>query len=524
MIDRLAGRHTGLRTAIAVIAGALTALGFQPYGWWPLVPLGVAGLIVAVLAARHVGGAIGLGYAWGIGFLLLGIGWMQVIFLQAMIGLVMVEATFYAAFAALLKLASRTPWWPLLAAGCWTAVEFTFTRFPFSGFGWMRLGYAMVDSPLAHVLPLAGVAGLSFLTALVGAGLVWLVDGWSRRRGTLAAAGLAAILLLVGGGALVPAGVQSGTVNVGWVQGGAPGGGVYGLGEPRTITRNHVAEADRLADRITLGDVARPDLVVFPENTTDMDPFKDAQTGALMRSAIARLGVPSLFGVILDGPGADERQTASLWWDPTKGELGRYIKRGIVPFGEFVPYRSLLLPLIPELVYVGAQSVPGTAPGALPVTLPDGRATTLGILICYDLVYDDVAYDTVRHGGQVLVVQSSNAMYQGTGQIQQQFAITRARAMELRREILVVTTSGVSGLIGADGTVEFTGPEHVGASGVVTMPDRDGLTPATWLASPVELGIVALTGLGLGLALAWGRMGRSATATGEENGRLGSVA
>ncbi len=87
----------------------------------------------------------------------------------------------------------------------------------------------------------------------------------------------------------------------------------------------------------------------------------------------------------------------------------------------------------------------------MPVTLPDGRTTTLGIMVCYDLVYDDFAYDTVTHGGQVIVVQSSNAMYQGTGQIEQQFAITRARAMELRREILVVTTSGVSGLINADG-------------------------------------------------------------------------
>jgi apolipoprotein N-acyltransferase len=520
----LAARHWGLRAAIAIVSGMVAALGFQPYAWWPLTPLGVAGLSLAVLGARRVRGATGLGFAWGTGFLLLGVGWMQVIFPQAMVALVLIEAVFYAVVGAMLKVASRSPWWPLLAAGCWSAVEFTYSHFPFNGFGWMRLGYAMVDSPLAWVLPLVGVAGLSFVTALVGQGVAWLAVAVSRRRLAVAGAVLAGIALLAAGGALVPVGAATGTVSVGYVQGGAPGGGVYGIGEARTTTRNHLAETERLAGRMDAGELPRPDFVVLPENTTDMDPHTDAETGRLVAAMSARLGVPMLFGAILDGPGTDERQTASLWWDPTRGELARYVKRGIVPFGEFIPFRSLLLPLIPELRFVGAQSIAGTEPGAVPVTLPDGRPLTLGVMVCYDLVYDNVVYDTVTHGGQVSIVQSSNAMYQGTGQIEQQFAITRARAMELRREILVVTTSGVSGLIDADGSVAFTAPEHDGASGVVTLTERSGLTPATWLASPLELALTTLTLLGLVACLWYGRMGRSGPRTGEENGRLGSVA
>ena len=506
MVDWLAARHWSLRAAIAILTGVATALGFQPYGWWPLVPVGVAGLTVVVLAARRVRGAAGLGLAWGTGFLLLGIGWMQVIFVQAMLGLVLVEALFYALLGALLKVATRTRWWPLLAAGCWTGIEFTYARFPFDGFGWMRLGYAMVDSPLAWVLPLVGVAGLSFLTALAGQGIAWLLSGFSRRRLIVSAATLAALALLAAGGTLVPVGAQTGQVEVGWVQGGAPGGGVYGIGEARTTTRNHLTEATKLREKIDAGELPEPDFVVLPENTTDMDPYADPQTGAMVRAMSAVLGVPMFFGVILDGPGVDERQTASLWWDPDLGETARYIKRGIVPFGEWVPLRSLLLPLIPELAFVGPQSIAGDEPGALPVTLPDGRDLIVGVMVCYDLVYDDFAYDTVRHGGQVVVVQSSNAMYQGTGQIEQQFAITRARAMELRREVLVVTTSGVSGLINADGSVAFTAPDHVGSSGVVTLPERSGLTPATWLASPLELAITILAALGLVASLRYGRM------------------
>nr|WP_300141225.1 apolipoprotein N-acyltransferase [Propionicimonas sp.] len=524
MIEWLAARHWGLRGAVAVLAGVLTALAFEPYGWWPLVLPGVAGLSLVVLAARRVRGAVGLGYLWGTGFLLLGVGWMQVIFPQAMVGLVAVEAAFYALLGGLLRVAARTRWWPLLAAACWTAVEFVFTRFPFNGFGWMRLGYAMVESPLAWLLPLVGVAGLSFATALLGQLLLWVAYAPSRGRAVITAATVAGVALLAGAGALVPVGTQTGTVDVGWVQGGAPGGGVYGIGTARTTTRNHLAESDRLQSRIEAGELPRPDFVVLPENTTDMDPFTDAQTGAMVAKMSARLGVPMLFGAILDGPGADERQTVSLWWEPGGGEVARYAKRGIVPFGEWVPYRSVLVPLIPELRYVGAQSIAGTAPGAIPVTLADGRALTLGVMICYDLVYDDIAYDTVRHGGQVLLVQSSNAMYQGTGQIEQQFAITRARALEMRRDVLVVTTSGISGLINADGSVAFTAPDHVGASGVVTLAERSGLTPATWLASPLELTVTLLALLGLGLSLRYGRMDSDRTPNWRTHGRLGSVA
>lgn len=527
----LANRHWGVRAALAILAGVLTALGFEPFGAWPLVIPGVAGLTLAVLAARRLRGAAGLGFAFGVGFLLLGVGWMQVIFLQAMLGLVLVEALFYAVLGAAIKLASRTAWWPLLAAACWTGIEFAYSRFPFSGFGWMRLGYAMVDSPLAAMLPLVGVATLGFSTAMAGQLLAWLVLSPSKQRTALVASGVAGIAVLALGGLLVPAGLQTGTTSVGYVQGGAPGGGVYGLGEARTITRNQAAETarfadqmsetDRLADDVDTGTRPPPAFIVWPENGTDMDPFLDAETNRLVQAALDRAGVPILVGAILEGPGKDERRTASLWWDPEAGVQGTYIKRGIVPFGEWVPFRSILLPLIPELQYVGAQSIPGTAPGVLPVTLADGTALKLGILVCYDLVYDDFAYDTVRAGGQVQIVQSSNAMYQGTGQIEQQFAITRVRALELRREMLVVTTSGVSGLINPDGSVAFTEPDHVSASGVVELPTREGVTPAAWGASWIELTITLLAVVGLGLSLRYGRMDVEVTQLGEANGLPG---
>jgi apolipoprotein N-acyltransferase len=518
VISWLSGRHWSLHLGASFALGLLTALGFAPYGWWPVAIVAVAGLTLIVAATRRWWLTLAVGYLYGLGLLLLGVGWMQVIFVQAMVALVAIEALFYLLLAALLRFCLRVRWWPLWAASAWTITEFGFSHFPFDGFGWLRLGYAMVDSPLAWGYPVFGVAGVGFLAALIAQTLAWLTGQPSRRRAAAVAGAVASVLGLSAAGLLAVPSESAESVTVGWVQGGAPGGGVYGLGKARDITANHLAETGRLLTRIDAGELPTPDFIVWPENSTDMDPLLDAQTGQMVRAASSRAQLPILVGAILDGPGEDERQTASLWWTSSDGPTQRYIKRGIVPFGEWVPLRNVLVPLIPELAYVGPQSIAGTEPGLLHVTLNDGRSLDLGLMVCYDLTFDNVVADTVVHGGQALVVQSSNAMYQGTGQIDQQFAMTRVRAMELRREILVVTTSGVSGLIRPDGSVAFQTSDHLAASGVVELPLRTNVTIAAAQGGTIELGLIAGGVLGFGISAFWGRMAKSRTESGAQHG------
>lgn len=510
VIERVGRAHLGLRAGLAIVAGLATALGFAPFGWWPLLIVGVAGFSLVVLGAGRLRQALLLGFCYGLGYMGLGLNWMRAIFLDALVGIVLVTSLLYVLLAALIFALRRLALWPVGAAAAWVAVEALISRWPFDGFGWMRLGYTMTDAPLAGLYPLIGVVGVTFVTALIGQGLLWLGDSViparrpaTRGRVLTALGGLLVIALGAAGGALLPAATATGaTTSIGWVQGGAPGGGVYGIGPPRTTTTNHLAETTALFDRIGRGESPRPDFVVWPENGTDLDPHYDAETAELVRQALAVAELPILVGTILSGPGEDERQTASLWLDPVRGELERYVKRGIVPFGEFVPYRALLLPLIPKLAYVGDQSIPGTEPGVITARTAAGDFP-LGVLICYDVSFDHIVYDTVRYGGQVLVVQSSNAMYQGTGQIEQQFAMTRARAAELRRELLVVTTSGVSGLIRADGSIAFSVSQPAAASGVVELPLRQGQTPAVSVAPVLEgLGVAAAL-----LLVGWGALG-----------------
>jgi apolipoprotein N-acyltransferase len=386
-------------------------------------------------------------------------------------------------------------------------IEFGYARIPFGGFGWTRLGYAAVDTPLAGFFPIVGVVGVSFLVALVGQLVAWIALSATRTRwGTLevtvrrslrplvTVAALTLALVLVGLGLrsfqVEPAAGRAGSLNVGIVQGNVPGRGIEALGRARSVTDNHLSETVNLMARSRVGLVQRPDFLLWPENSTDIDPLRDRVTNQVVQSAAAVSGVPILVGAVTEGPGPDERQTTALWWDPVRGVLGTYHKRNLVPFGEWIPFRAQLLPVLPILKQVGAQSVPGTEPGVL--TVPVGqRQVRIGDVICFELAYDSTVYQTLTGGAQLSMVQSNNATYGGTGQIEQQFAITRARAMETRREIAVATTNSVSGLIDRDGKVVARTDEFTAASLVATMPLRTALTPAVVLAPWLGRGLAA---------------------------------
>lgn len=495
------------RYAVALLGGLLTGLSWEPYGLWPLLLVGIPAFTLVVRGVRRRR-AFALGYVYGLALLAVSISWIHVLGIWIAVLLIAFEALFFGLLGLTLSLVSPLRWWPLAAACCWVLIEFLYARIPFGGFGWGKLAFAAVDTPLAGYLPIIGVAGVSFLVALLGQLVAYLVLRMARSRHsgrtpvrawlTPTAVGL---ILALGGYGLIferendlsESLMPPPSVNVGIVQGNVPGRGIEAMGRARSVTNNHLAETVNLTVKARLGQVAQPDFILWPENSTDIDPLRDPITRATVQAAAEVAERPILVGAVLQGPGPDERQTAALWWDPERGVLDRYEKRNLVPFGEWIPFRAQLLPVIPLLAEVGAQSVPGTEPGVLTVPLAGGELR-VGDIICFELAYDQTVYDTLTNGAQVLVVQSNNATYGGTGQIEQQFAITRARAMEARREIAVATTNSVSGYIDRDGRVVNRTQEFTADSLVVSMPLRDGLTPAITIAPWLER-VLALTGL-----------------------------
>ena len=503
---------------IAVAAGLALGLSWQPYNLWPLLLVGIPAfsLLVRGLALRR---SFGLGYVFGLAMLVLAINWIHVLGFWVAVALIAFEALFFGLLGVALTLVGRLRVWPVAAACAWVLIEFGYARIPFGGFGWTRLGYAAVDTPLAGFFPVVGVVGVSFGVALLGQLVAWIVlsavagrrrgrettSGRTTRRPLVVALALTVVLVLVGSGLrtfqVEPVDGRAGSVNVGIVQGNVPGRGIGAMGRARSVTDNHLSETVNLMTRSRLALVPAPDFLLWLEYSTDIDPLRDVVTNRVVQSAAEVAGLPILVGAVTEGPGEDERQTSALWWDPQRGVLARYDKRNLVPFGEWIPFRDQLLPVLPILRQVGAQSVAGSEPGVLSVPVGQ-REIRLGDVICFELAYDSTVYETLTGGAQVSVVQSNNATYGGTGQIEQQFAITRARAMESRREVAVATTNSVSGLIDRNGRVVSRTAEFTAASMVVTMPLRTALTPAVVLAPWLGRGLAALGLLFCGLGWA----------------------
>lgn len=504
-------RHRWGRWLVAVGLGGLAGLGFEPYAWWPLHLAGLAGLFWLLSTAPSRRRAAWWGYGFGVGLNAVALNWLSSLLPGSGPVIALVLALFMALYFAIIALGIHSvrslPLWPVWTAGVWVAGEWLYSRFPFGGFGWTRSAYTMVDAPLAAWLPFVSVAGVGFLTALVAALIALMAHIVTRmatgepiRRTPPLVASIAVVMLVFVGGALVPTGREpstAGDLTIGMVQGNVDGSGVSGMGRARSVTNNHYSETITLMARARAGQLPRPDLVLWPENSTDVDPLQDPQTRRLIQSAAEVTDVPILVGAVMSGPGPDERQTRGLWWMPDDTVAASYDKRNLVPFGEYIPFRDQLLPLLPVLELVGAQSVPGTTPGVLTAPLADGRHVAVGDVICFELAYDDTVREAVT-GSQVLVVQSNNATYRGTPQIEQQFAMTRVRAIEARRDIVVATTNSVSGHIAADGSVRERTTEMTNASGSYIVPLRGDLTPATRFGGIIEGVLVAL---GVGTAV-----------------------
>jgi len=494
-VDRLKALGRVLpRVAVAVAAGVLLGLAFEPHDH-PWLTIVAVPLFLAALNGTSMKAGFLIGAGFGIAYYAVLVPWLSVIGGDAAIALAVLEGLFYAVFGLFATQVLKLRLWMLWIPCLWVATEFATASVPFGGFPWGRLAWAFSDVPLGRLGAFVGIPGLSFVIAFVGV-LVYAV--LRRQSGLrLRAVALAAGLAIVFGSSLVHLSVAGNgkTVNAAMVQGNVPGKGLEFLGRARTVTRNHLKATLDLQQRVQAGTETKPDVVIWPENSTDIDPYQDAETRADIDEAVRAVDVPILVGAVTEGPGPNERQTTGIVWDPVNGPGQRYAKRHPVPFGEYIPFRNQLLPYIKRLEMIGAQTVPGVGPGVMPI-----RGVTYGDVICFELAYDNVISDVVKGGAQVLIVQTNNATYGGTGQPEQQFAITRMRAIETGRTVLIASTSGISGVIRPDGTVEHKSAQFVPDVYVANVPIRDGHTLATTLGGWPQW---ILTGLGLlGIVLA----------------------
>ncbi len=506
--------HAWLRRLAAVVAGLVLSVAFPPHDLWYLAPLAVAALALLVRGCSLRGGYL-LGLLFGLGFLVPLLAWSRIAGDDGWLVLSLLQALFVALVGPMCVVAWRLPLSGLWIGTSWVVMEALRGRAPFGGFPWGRLAFVQpAEGGIAPVTRLAALGGaplVTFAIALAGGLLATAAVALARRRPRQrATAGVVAgAVALLGGiavlaaGALVPtptaaqpdpAGAGPETATVAAIQGNVPRMGLDWMGQRRAVTRNHLLRTQELAAAVAAGRTPAPDVVLWPENSSDLDPFADPEAAALLSEASQSIGRPVLVGAVLQGPGAGHVRNAGLLWGPD-GYLGQmYVKRHPVPFGEYLPGRPVLQKLVKRFAdSLPNDFLPGRSPGLFATPGPGGTYR-VGDVICFEVAYDGLVRDVVDGGSRLLVVQTNNATFGRSGETYQQLAMSRLRSIEHGRSSVVVATSGRSALIRPDGTVVAASPLYTPDVLVAQLPMRSSRTIADRLGGSVEY---ALVGLGL---------------------------
>ncbi len=471
---------------LAAAAGPVLDAGFPDKGIWPLAFVGAA-IILVTLIGRSIGGALLVGFIGSVSFYLVHVSWTA-LYLGPVpwVALSVLESIFFAVGAVLITLAfrwiprvwnnrfSRLVLIPLVVAGLWTAREALVSTWPYGGFAWGRMSLSQSESPFASLVAWVGLSGLSFL-------MVWLIvftiqvvrepDALSVfTRITLPAAAIAAVLAVPA----VPF-VQSGETTIAAVQGNAKAG-YFDDREPGDIL---MAQASATLD--VIGEDV--DMVVWPENGTDLNPLVQQDAAGILDYLGLQLGAPILTGTVTERDG--KYFNTSLLWSSGEGALDYYDKRHPVPFGEYVPDREIWEPFAPDLIgLVAREYTPGSRDNIFNV-----NGIIAGISICFDIVDDALTREAVDRGAQVIIAQTNNADFGRTDENQQQLAIARLRAIESSRSVVNISTVGTSQMIGPDGRTLVEIPAYEPGAMVETVPTSNAKTPAMLYGAHIELGI-----------------------------------
>ncbi len=485
-------------------AGALVALSLPPFGWWPLAWIGF-GVVAWLLPGLSVWSRVALGAGLGAAQYSIGLFWVHEFSLPGCIALILWSSLYIALALALVPTARRRSVVLALPALLIVA-DWLRDRFPFGGLPIGEASLGQAAGPLAPTLRLGGsllLTGETVLAGVVLAELLHLLKSWRDLRSPWSAGTSArrdmrmawiAVLAVTAGtvalpvlGALSPSGAGGhvAPIRVALVQGGGPRGTRAIDTDPGVVFGRHYAESQNLQPPL--------DLVVWPEGILQSGNvnFNDTTEASEIANLASALHATVLVGVE-QNVGTTHFINKVVAWGPNGQVVASYQKNHLVPFGEYVPFRSVLKHFF-NLSAVPLDAIPGHQPGFM--ATPAGP---LGVMISYEVFFDARARDAVRAGGQVLVVPTNTASYSSSQVPTQEVAAAQLRAWETGRWVLQVTPTGFTAVISPSGQVlkhsTLGQPDIISA----TVPMETG---RTWY---VDLGDgpVALAALAVAV-LAW---------------------
>ena len=447
---------------VAAFAGVLFAFSFEPIGFWFLAPISYAIFLrICQKGVNLYRGAFLFGFIssaitlWWAG---------KYVGLVPLALLALLHGLFYLPLGFLGRYTTNVLWFiPALLA-----IEEVRSRFPFGGFSWMRIAFSQADAPYASVISIGGALFLSAWVLTISAMV-------AKFRKNLAFPLLLVVLLPI---LLNNSYSSQEKVSFIGIQGNTPSVGLTFNDRAEAVFNLHVAETRKVA-----ADAA--DVIIWPENAIDVDPFANTRVKDSIESLTASLKTPLITGAITRQSG--QLENVSLMYDESGEVVSYYSKQYLTPFGEYMPLRSLariVSPYVDDVIdFKVGDRVENHVVNGL----------TLAPVICYELLSDSLVRNAAKNSN-ALVVQTNSATFANTSESSQQLEITRLRAIENAREIVSVSTIGISAHIGINGEIISRTQENVSAqlSGDLrSTPDR---TIANWLGGFAP-GIVLLISL-----------------------------
>ena len=447
--------------ALALLCGALLPLTLAPFGWWPLGLVSIGGWFW--LLNSNPRQAAATGFAFGIGKFGVGVSWVYVS-MRLYGGAAVPLAVFLVAlFVAGLSLFTLLQGWlygrvaggrgallkAALFAAVWVLFEWLLTWF-LTGFPWLYPGHAHIETPLRHLVPVGGVSLASLGIVLTS---VFLVTALASRRLPVPALVFAALPWLGAYAASHFDWVRPGSAHsVALVQGNVDQSVKWEPGQRAAIVDRYLGMTEAHWER---------DLIVWPEAAITLF---EHQAGDVL-AALDERGEQAGAALVLGIPTA-ERTPGGDWLIynsalATGTGNGRYAKRRLVPFGDYVPFENLLRGLIRFFDLPMSGFRPGPWQQGL-LNLGIGRAA---VGICYEIAYADLMRRSAR-GADVLVTLSNDTWFGNSIGPPQHMQIARARALENGRWLLRGTNNGITGIVDHRGRVSGSLPRF--EAGVLT--------------------------------------------------------
>ena len=487
------------RIPLAVLGGMIALYIYPTENIWVLAPLVPALILIATLGMGFWTSLI-TGFVAGQAFYIAHIEWLALYLGPVpLIALSTLMSVYFALGVALTawlwrKIKPKPKqylWFAVLASSIWVVREWLAMSFPYGGFPWSRLGMAQAHGPWANWAYFGGISLISFVMALVGTILALAILGYKKRGFPLKSATIT-LLALILTPALAPLGLlntPTGSANIAAVQGNA-NAGLFSNLNAGTILQNHI-DATKLVSESELSQDL--DLLVWPENASDVDPLRSDAARSKINAIAAEYDAPFTFGTITVS--GDQVYTSTLLWSPDGELLDQYDKKRPVPFAEFVPDRPFWRALAPDLIDLVPRGYSfGTRDGIFNLENFDA-----GSLICFEIAIDSIPRELALGGANIILSQTNNADFGYSDETYQQAAIAKLRAIETGRAVVNISTVGLSAIYLPDGKTLNELTWYQPGAMVNSVPLYAGITPALILGGWIDA-LLALFGF-LGLLM-----------------------